>query len=124
MWFRIVYAGIFVVAISNLVGVVRLLNPPEHLAVYSDRQLQALALHPMPDPRVQPPQEVLQLFRRGLTQFLEAKAKTTIQKTIDAMASVPSPAGSIDLTNDDVGDQVTRRWSSCGSYTAPSMRRS
>lgn len=44
MWFRITYAGVFVVAISNLVGVVRLLDSSEYLAVYSDRQLQALAL--------------------------------------------------------------------------------
>lgn len=43
-WFQIVYAGIFVVAISNLVGVVRLLNRPGYLTVYSDQQLQALAL--------------------------------------------------------------------------------
>ncbi|WP_458188965.1 DUF4386 domain-containing protein [Haladaptatus sp. NG-WS-4] len=43
-WFRIVYAGIFVVAISNLLSVVRLLNRPEYLTVYSDQQLQALAL--------------------------------------------------------------------------------
>lgn len=43
-WFRIVYAAIFVVAISNLLSVIRLLDRPEYLTVYSDQQLQALAL--------------------------------------------------------------------------------
>lgn len=43
-WFRVVYAGVFAVAISNLVGVPRLVSPPGYLDVYSTTQLQAQVL--------------------------------------------------------------------------------
>lgn len=43
-WFRVVYAGVFAVAISNLVGVPRLVNPPDYLDVYTTQQLQAQVL--------------------------------------------------------------------------------
>jgi hypothetical protein len=43
-WLRIVYGGIFMVAISQLVGVPRLLGNDDYLAVFSTDQLQAQAL--------------------------------------------------------------------------------
>lgn len=43
-WLRIVYGGIFMVAISQLVGVPRLLGNDNYLAVFSAEQLQAQAL--------------------------------------------------------------------------------
>ena len=43
-WFRILYAGVFLVAISQLVGVLRLLADDDYLAVFSADQLQAQAL--------------------------------------------------------------------------------
>lgn len=43
-WLRLVYAGIFAVAISQLVGVVRLLDGDGHLTAWSTEQLRAQAL--------------------------------------------------------------------------------
>jgi len=43
-WFRIAYAGVFMVAISQLVGVLRLLGTDDYLAVFGARQLHAEAL--------------------------------------------------------------------------------
>lgn len=43
-WFRIVYAGVFLVAISQLVGVLRLLGDEGYLAVFSADQLHAQVL--------------------------------------------------------------------------------
>jgi hypothetical protein len=43
-WFRIVFAGVFLVAVSELVGVLRLLGDQPYLAVFDPRQLHALAL--------------------------------------------------------------------------------
>lgn len=43
-WLRLVYAGVFAVAISQLVGVVRLLDGDGHLAVWSTEELRAQAL--------------------------------------------------------------------------------
>lgn len=43
-WFRIVYAGTFMVAIGQLVGVLRLLGDDGYLAVFSADQLHAQAL--------------------------------------------------------------------------------
>jgi hypothetical protein len=43
-WFRIVFAGVFLVAVVELVGVLRLLGDQPYLAVFDLRQLHALAL--------------------------------------------------------------------------------
>jgi hypothetical protein len=43
-WFRIVYAGVFLVATSQLVGVLRLLGGDDYLAAFNTGQLQAQAL--------------------------------------------------------------------------------
>lgn len=43
-WFRVVYAGVFAVAVSNLVGALHLASPPDYLDVYSTPQLQAQLL--------------------------------------------------------------------------------
>ena len=43
-WFRIVFAGVFLVAVGELVGVLRLLGAQPYLAVLDPRQLHALAL--------------------------------------------------------------------------------
>lgn len=43
-WFRVVYAGIFVVAISQLVGILHLLNNEVYSAVFSPGQLNAQTL--------------------------------------------------------------------------------
>ncbi len=43
-WLRVVYAGVFVVAISQLVGVLHLLGNAGYLAVFSTNQLHAQAL--------------------------------------------------------------------------------
>lgn len=43
-WFRLVYAGVFMVAISELVGALRLLSNEEYLAVFNADQLHAQAL--------------------------------------------------------------------------------
>jgi hypothetical protein len=43
-WLRIVFAGVFMVAISQLVGVPRLLGNEDYLAVFGADQLQAQAL--------------------------------------------------------------------------------
>jgi hypothetical protein len=43
-WFRIVYAAVYLVAVSQLVGVLRLLGDDDYLAVFSGDQLQAQAL--------------------------------------------------------------------------------
>jgi hypothetical protein len=43
-WFRIVFAGVFLVAVGELVGVLRLLTDHAHLAVFDAGQRQALAL--------------------------------------------------------------------------------
>lgn len=43
-WFRLAYAGVFLVAIGQLVGVLRLLEGDDYLAVFSADQLHAQAL--------------------------------------------------------------------------------
>jgi Domain of unknown function (DUF4386) len=43
-WFRIVFAGVFLVAVGELVGVLRLLGNQPHLAVFDARQLHSMAL--------------------------------------------------------------------------------
>lgn len=43
-WFRVVYAGIFLVAASQLLGVIPIVNNPEYLSVFSAEQLHAQAL--------------------------------------------------------------------------------
>jgi hypothetical protein len=43
-WLRITYAGVFMVAISHLVGVLRLLSNASYLAVFNTDQLHAQAL--------------------------------------------------------------------------------
>lgn len=43
-WFRIVYAGVFVVAIGQLVGILRLLDDESHLQAFSAEQLRSQAL--------------------------------------------------------------------------------
>jgi hypothetical protein len=43
-WFRLVYAGVFMVAISELVGALRLLDHEEYLSVFNADQLHAQAL--------------------------------------------------------------------------------
>ncbi len=43
-WLRVVYAGIFLVAVSHLLGVIPILNNPEYLSVFSAEQLHAQAL--------------------------------------------------------------------------------
>lgn len=43
-WFRLAYAGVFMVAISELVGALRLLGNQEYLAVFNADQLHAQAL--------------------------------------------------------------------------------
>lgn len=43
-WLRVVYAGVFAVAISQLVGALRLLGNAGYLAVFSTNQLHAQAL--------------------------------------------------------------------------------
>ena len=43
-WFRALYATIFVVAISQLIGVLHLLNTAEYLTVYTTEQLHTQAL--------------------------------------------------------------------------------
>jgi hypothetical protein len=43
-WFRLVYTAVYLVAISQLVGVLRLLGDHDYLAVFSRDQLQAQAL--------------------------------------------------------------------------------
>lgn len=44
-WFRALYATVFVVAISQLVGVLHLLNNAEYLTVYTTEQLQQHRYH-------------------------------------------------------------------------------
>jgi hypothetical protein len=46
-WFRLVYAAVYLVAISQLVGVLRLLGGDDYLAVFSRDQLQVQALSQM-----------------------------------------------------------------------------
>lgn len=43
-WFRAVYAGVFMVAIAQLVGALSLLNNAEYLTVFNTEQLRAQAL--------------------------------------------------------------------------------
>jgi hypothetical protein len=43
-WFRIVFAGVFLVAVGELVGVLRLLGDQASLTVFDERQLHSLAL--------------------------------------------------------------------------------
>jgi Domain of unknown function (DUF4386) len=43
-WFRIVFAGVFLVAVAELVGVLHLLSNDSPLAVFDPRQLHSLAL--------------------------------------------------------------------------------
>lgn len=43
-WFRFLYSGVFLLAIGQLVGVLRMLNNAEHLAVFSTEQVHAQAL--------------------------------------------------------------------------------
>jgi hypothetical protein len=43
-WFRIVFAGVFLVAVGQLIGVLRLLGSDDYLAVLSADQVQAQAL--------------------------------------------------------------------------------
>lgn len=44
MWFRLVYVGVFVVAISHLVSALEILTTPEYDSVYSTQQLHTQAL--------------------------------------------------------------------------------
>lgn len=43
-WFRVVYAGVFLIAVSELVGVLNLLNNAEALSGFSTEQIHAQAL--------------------------------------------------------------------------------